>query len=173
MNNIQTSKKIILLNNVICINNSKNKIFDSYTAHCNNFLKNKNQKNIFYYMYWNPIPTFSAVCIRKDILMKCNFNSPIKPYLDFWLWRQICFSNKIYFLEECKTYWRRHNKSYIMTSHIENYNDFIISSNNIISKEHLLTKYQKFILQIRVFSYKYITYVRSYRSFIKRFLQKS
>ena len=65
----------------------------------------------------NLIATFSAVMLKKQLLENINFNSPIKPYLDWYLWLQIASNNKctFYYLNEKLTYWRMHKDSYIGT----------------------------------------------------------
>lgn len=173
LNCIQRSQPIIILNKVVCINNSKNKGYDRYIDKSNKFLKNKDGKNIFFHLlYKNLIPTFSAACIRKDILIRCNFDSPIKQHLDYWLWRQICFFYKIYFLEDCKTYWRKHDKSYIMTSPSGDGKKLIYLSNKIILKEYTLTKYQKLIMKIYTLICRFIINFRPFLSNIRSYLRK-
>jgi len=63
----------------------------------------------------NLVPTLSSTFIKKEILEKCDMNSPIKPLLDWWLYFQISVKNDFYFIKEPLTKWRRHNKSYIRT----------------------------------------------------------
>ena len=94
------------------------------------------------------MPTFSSSCVRKDILMKCNYNSTIAPYLDFWLWRQICIDSNIYYLEGCKTYWRKHDESYDMRNHIKNINRFLIDSNNLLLQKINISYIQKLKLLV-------------------------
>lgn len=60
----------------------------------------------------NIILTFSIVMVRKSVLKKCDFNSPIKAFLDYFLWSQFADKN-IYYLAEKLTYWRMHSDSYM------------------------------------------------------------
>ena len=73
----------------------------------------RNKKDAFCDLYHkNLIPTFSAIMIRKDILEKCNFDSTIPAWLDWWLWRQISFDYPLLYIGEKLTYWRMHEESY-------------------------------------------------------------
>ena len=61
----------------------------------------------------NYVLTFSAVAVRADCLLKCDFSSAAHPAaLDWWLWRQIAYRNPVYFIAQKLTKWRMHN-SYI------------------------------------------------------------
>lgn len=97
--------------------------------------------NIFKYFLFNTlIVTFSVVMVRKDILEKCNFESPVKPWLDFWLWRQIAFNHKIGFIPEATTVWFKHKDSYIEREKAQLLEkqrpSFIKASNNILRNKH-------------------------------------
>ena len=70
-----------------------------------------NYKNDFYFE--NPIPSFSTVALKKELLKKCNYNSPIKPYLDWFLWGQISNKTDFYYIDKPLTLWRKHPKSYM------------------------------------------------------------
>lgn len=63
--------------------------------------------------YRNPIPTFSCVMLKKEILKSLDFNSPIKPLLDYYLWLQVAKRFEIYFINKKLTRWRKHPDSYI------------------------------------------------------------
>ena len=67
----------------------------------------------------NKVATFSCVMAKTEALKKCNFETPHKPYLDWWLWCQIFMAGKVVFLEKKLTYWRKHEDSYIQTSNID------------------------------------------------------
>lgn len=80
----------------------------------------------------NYIMTFSGCCVNKQELLKCNIlDVPKKTALDWWLWRQINFTNRIYFIDKKMTYWRLSKASY----------------NNRICKEEAL-KHQQFVSQL-------------------------
>ena len=57
--------------------------------------------------------TFSVVMTKKDLLKGCDFDSPVKQYLDYWLWVQIAQKVKFYYLDKPLTLWRVHADSYI------------------------------------------------------------
>lgn len=64
---------------------------------------------------YNLISTFSVVMIRRKLFKNIDFNSPIKPYLDWYLWLQIISKTncKFYYLPDKLTNWRMHKASYI------------------------------------------------------------
>ncbi|MCM1003744.1 MAG: glycosyltransferase [Candidatus Gastranaerophilales bacterium] len=60
----------------------------------------------------NIIPTFSVVILKKTNIAKCDFSSPFKASLDYFLWNQ--FQNsRVYYLHKKLTNWRMHKDSYI------------------------------------------------------------
>lgn len=69
--------------------------------------------------------------MKIDILLRYDYNYFITPYLDFWLWRQICISRPIYYVEGCRTYWRKHDESYDMVEHVGNIEEFLLASNHL------------------------------------------
>lgn len=70
--------------------------------------------NVFLLFYIsNIVPTLSAVMVRRSALNACNFDSPISPWLDWWLYFQVSLSGDLYFLNRPLTHWRRHTQSYI------------------------------------------------------------
>jgi len=64
----------------------------------------------------NPIMTFSCVMAQTSLFENLDFNPPVAPWLDKWLWTQLCFKNKFYFINKKLTRWRLHDKSYTMQS---------------------------------------------------------
>ena len=70
-----------------------------------NLLRNKQCNSL--------IPTFSCVMIRKELLSNIDFCSPVKPWLDYYLWLQIAQKTNCYYINEKLTNWRRHSVSYI------------------------------------------------------------
>ena len=70
-----------------------------------------NYKNDFYCD--NPVPTFSVVMLRKSLLNNINYNTPIKPYLDRFLWGQIASKTYFYYIDKPLTLWRKHPASYM------------------------------------------------------------
>ena len=63
-------------------------------------------------MTGNIILTFSIVMVKKSVLEGCDFNSPLKAFLDYFLWSQLADKN-IYYLAEKLSYWRMHSESYM------------------------------------------------------------
>lgn len=111
-------------------------------------------------MKYNPIPTFSAVAVRADVLKKCDFNADLIPaWLDWWLWRQILVTEKLYYIPEKLTYFRIHN-SFNSKDKLEKYNQkqslFIEQNNQVIIKRlpaKLLYKMNKNKKSVRNTSY--------------------
>lgn len=64
----------------------------------------------------NPIPTFSVVMVKKELLEKCNFNSICKASLDYYLWAQLAAETSVYYIHQKLTKWRLHEDSYINRS---------------------------------------------------------
>lgn len=69
-------------------------------------------------MFWdinirNRILTFSSVMIRRDLLENVNWNTPSDRLLDWWLYIQLAYDNKFYYLDKKLTKWRIHSDSYI------------------------------------------------------------
>lgn len=114
-------------------------IYFPYVIHANTTMKKfKNEENVFKLLEnENIIPTFSCVMLKANILKKCDFNSPIDAWLDWWLWRQISAKHSIGFIDKHLTYWRRHKKNYILRNEAENEEkkeDFIKKSNEVIQR---------------------------------------
>lgn len=64
------------------------------------------------YEKFNPVPTFSCVMLKKKLFEGLDFNTPIKPWLDWYLWAQIAQKNEFYFIDKKLTNWRMHKDSY-------------------------------------------------------------
>ena len=79
------------------------------------YLKKRSRVTNFSYdmINRNSIMTFSIVMVKKELLKDCDFNSPVKTYLDYWLWIQIARKTKCYYLDMPLTRWRVHADSYI------------------------------------------------------------
>ncbi len=153
----------LLFNEIEVKNYSSNSEYDGYVNYSNQKLKEFNGSNIFHVLTSNYMPTFSSACIKTSLLKKCDFNSYYPQYLDFWLWRQLCLNNNIYFLDNCITYWRKHDSSYDMKDNVRDLKKFLIASNDLIIKqiktnistyEYLKIKIQKYVLC----SKKYLKY---------------
>ena len=74
-------------------------------------------QNMFYNFYLsNKIFTFSSVMAKRDDLLKISFNPPMDCLLDWWLWVQMAYIGKFYYIPEIMTEWRLHTDSYIYKS---------------------------------------------------------
>ena len=73
-----------------------------------------NYKLVFPLFTFNPVATFSCILARAALLENLDFNPPFAPWLDRWLWLQLCFKNKFYFINKKLTRWRLHDKSHTM-----------------------------------------------------------
>lgn len=66
-----------------------------------------------YFERINIVPTFSCVAVNKELFQNLNFDSPLKPLLDYFLWLQIAQKTEMYYLDKKLTNWRMHKNSYI------------------------------------------------------------
>lgn len=71
-------------------------------------LKNKHVNNY--------IQTFSIIMMKKDLFDNIDYNSPVKPWLDYYIWMQISQKTNCYYINEKLTNWLRHENSYITKS---------------------------------------------------------
>ena len=129
-----------IVNGIKVINLSNNPEYDSYIEFSSSFLKRHSGSNIFPYLDSNYTPTFSAVCIKKEVIQNINFSTPYPAWLDFWLWRQICVLNKIYYIPQEITLWRKHNESYDAVSDNKDFNGFIKSSDQYLVSQYSLSQ---------------------------------
>lgn len=146
---INKSKSSFIACNISCINQSSNAKYDEFVENCNYRLERLsiNKENVFRYLLrGNTIPTFSAVCVKKDVLLSCDFNTVYPPYLDLWLWRQIGINYNIVFSEHSVCYWRKHDSSYDMVSHLSELQDFFIANNELLLKKYDNSKLTSFLL---------------------------
>lgn len=123
-----------------------------------NRIKNTIEKTVFpakiaHFTYErNIMPTLSCVMIKKEILQKCDFDSPIAPWIDWWLYRQICLNSQAYFINEKLTNWRIHNNSYIQDTKNQNPVDTLsIFNHHFYNKFEigLLNKIHLFIIKLK------------------------
>lgn len=59
----------------------------------------------------NIVVTLSSVMMKKEVLSRCNLDSPIEPHIDIWLYPQIAQYGKAFCLNEKLTTFRQHQKS--------------------------------------------------------------
>lgn len=129
-----------IVNDIKVLNLSCNNHYESYVeSHCG-LLKRHSGENIFHYMVSNYIPTFSAVCVKKEVLQSCDFDSPYQAWLDFWLWRQICLFHTVHFIPSQITIWRKHDTSYDAVSVDKDYVGFVKASNRFLISQHGLPR---------------------------------
>lgn len=138
----------LIFNKIIVKNFSSNPEYDAYVDFSNNKLSEVSNTNIFDKLVSNYMPTFSSACIKTSELKQCDFSSIVPQYLDFWLWRQLCVNNKVHYVDDCITYWRKHDESYDMKENVQNIDFFIIASNNLILNK--LKKKVPFLQYIKI-----------------------
>ena len=73
----------------------------------------------------NIIPTFSCVMCKKNLFEQIDFDSPIKPLLDLFLWIQISKKSVFYYVNKKLTNWRMHESSYVKRSKVSDF-DFLM-----------------------------------------------
>ena len=102
--------------------------------------------------FFNCVPTFSCVMIKKSVLMSLDFNTPIPGWLDFWLYRQIFASHKLFYVSEKLTFWRQHESMNAQgkaeSIEAEQGPKFILKSNLLIDFQKRLTPSSDRILLI-------------------------
>lgn len=105
----------------------------------NKVLKNKHQPLDLSscLMKRNYIVTFSTVMLNKGVLENVDFNSPVPPLLDYYIWAQIANKYKFYYLDEKLTNWRIHSDSYIKNARgfdTKSYLEFNLNKTRFICK---------------------------------------
>lgn len=102
---------------------------------------------MFYNFYHsNKIFTFSAVMVKREELLKVNYEPKLDCLLDWHLWIQLAYSNKFYYIPQKLTLWRLHENSYISKSSYKTPFDLQIKSYLDIFK-----KTQDFKIIIKIF----------------------
>lgn len=98
----------------------KNRInlLKAYFEDCRAKCKNKTYpSNMNYEMTMlEVISNFSSAMMQKRVFDNLNFDTPIAPYLDWWIFSQITCLYDAYFLSEKLTHLRIHPKSYISST---------------------------------------------------------
>lgn len=91
---------------------------------------------------FNVIPTFSTVMVKKEILKNIDFNSPLKKFLDYYIWAQLAADNKFFYIDEKLTNWRMHANSYISANCCKQDKVFFdLKILDIICSRHFRLKY--------------------------------
>lgn len=63
-------------------------------------------------LFENKIPTFSCIMVRRALLERVSFESPVPRWLDWWIWMRIARKANFCFVDQPLTLWRLHPKSY-------------------------------------------------------------
>ena len=114
------------------------------------FILNKTRISLADFRIKNWIVTFSCCMVKKDALENCDITSvPRKANLDWWLWRQICYHNTIFYINKKLTAWRLH-ESYIIKEtpqSVAKQEDFLKKGDALLIKKHLLPVFSLFHLE--------------------------
>lgn len=98
------------------------------------------------------ISNFSSTMMRKSVFDGLNFDTPIAPYLDWWLLSQITYLNDSYFLDEKLTHLRLHTKSYISNTQskitIKDKKEMFSKLLKLLEKSSDCLRYKKLISKI-------------------------
>lgn len=98
------------------------------------------------------ISNFSSTMMRKSVFEGLDFNTPIAPYLDWWLFSQITYLSDSYFLNEKLTHLRLHTKSYISNTQskitINAKKDMFRKLLNLLEKSSDSKRYKELISKI-------------------------
>ena len=102
-------------------------------------LKNRTYPaNLFYNFFQsNKIFTFSCVMVKKNNLENLDYDPKLDYLLDWYLWIQLAYMGKFYYIDERLSKWRLHRKSYINASEYRNPFDLQIPAYLSIFKKSL------------------------------------
>ncbi len=138
-NFIKHNKNAGIILNWIQILGDINEEKKNYLSLVKTELKDNINKINVYEVKFNVIPTFSAVCVKKSIMKRLNFNSQVIPaWLDWWLWRQVLRVHPLYFVNDQITIWRIHDSFNSQKKYYEyakKEKEFLEESNAIITKK--------------------------------------
>ncbi len=77
----------------------------------------------------NYIVTFSATCVEAKLIKSCDLiTCSRQSTFDWWIWRQICFNNRICLLDEKLTFFRIHKSFTVKNSEQENHDHIYVES---------------------------------------------
>lgn len=98
------------------------------------------------------ISNFSSAVIRKEAFNELDFNAPIAPYLDWWLFSQITAKFDSYFINKKLTKLRLHPQSYIANTKdsisLNDKRNMFKSLLELIKKNHDEEFYKKLIKEM-------------------------
>ena len=86
--------------------------FDEVMEQQRKIINNRNIVGIIDFKTRNIVITFSCVTMKKSLFNDIDFNTPVKQWLDYYLWLQVATKTKLYYIDEPLTKWRMHYKSY-------------------------------------------------------------
>ncbi len=117
------------------------------------FLHNKKrlkENDLDFIVNRNFVPTFSCVMAKREKLLNCDFNTPVKQCLDIFLWAQFAACD-FYYTNKKLTGWRMHKTSYINSanSNIKKNAEFTSKLSYFVysNKKHTLLNRLKYGLQ--------------------------
>lgn len=137
--------------------------FDGYFSNCKKLIFNSKLSYQHKLLKMDVIPTFSVVMTKKEKLMECDFGSPVKSWLDYYLWIQISSNSNMFYIDKKLTKWRMHSKSY--TERI----DYKKTSNDKFIFE--LKKANTIFKETSNFFLKFLCFVSMIKAFKKWFLR--
>ena len=123
------------------------------------------------------ISNFSSTMMRKSVFDGLDFDTPIAPYLDWWLFSQITYLQQAYFINEKLTFLRLHTKSYISNTKdkitVETKKDMFNKLLKLLEKSSDESKYKKLIAKIFEEKSLRTSQDKNYKEdFIKKFANK-
>ena len=89
----------------------------------------------------NYILSISSVCVRRDVLLSCDYNVVGMPEeIEWWLWRQICFDTPIFYINKQLSKIRRVDvDKVVQRGRVENQianQDFVDACNAVLLKKY-------------------------------------
>ena len=103
------------------------------------FCHTKNRISVSDFRDKNWIVTFSCCMIKKSVLDECNIDgTPRGANLDWWIYRQVCCVNKVFYVNKKLTYWYIHNSYMVKESvdSVQKQENFLKSMDKILLKKH-------------------------------------
>ena len=130
----QCKENGIYASKIELLTNFRSEFHEQYLTQSDLVLSEMDGRNIFDKMkYSNILPTFSAICVPKIIIEKCDFNSFIPQYIDYWLWRQITNKYNVFYSKKSVTCWRRHEGSWDERANVSNIEKFLKENDKILN----------------------------------------
>jgi glycosyltransferase involved in cell wall biosynthesis len=123
------------------------------------------------------ISNFSSTMMKKSVFAGLDFDTPIAPYLDWWLFSQITYLHDSYFVNEKLTHLRLHTKSYISNTQskitIKDKKDMFNKLLKLLENSSDGVRYKNLIAKIFEEKSTKTTRDKDYKSdFVKKFANK-